>query len=136
MNLTRCFELERPRDEIVERLCRDETLLGLLARGDTQIVESAGDRRTIRTEYLGRQLTFHFTFLMDGNVRFEKVCDGNVWRELKGYVGVEELSDQRSRVSIELSGRTRSLIPEFTIKAPLEDQLLDMGEALEELLRG
>ncbi len=136
MNLTRCFDVERPRDEIVERLCRDETLLGLLARGDTQIVESAGDRRTTRTEYLGRQLTFHFTFLMDGNVRFEKVCDGNVWRELKGYVGVEELSDQRSRVSIELSGRTRSLIPEFTIKAPLEDQLLDMGEALEELLRG
>jgi hypothetical protein len=134
--MTRCFEVERPRDEIVERLCRDETLLGLLARGNTQIVESAGDRRTTRTEYLGRQLTFHFTFLMDGNVRFEKVCDGNVWRELKGYVGVEELSDQRSRVSIELSGRTRSLIPEFTIKAPLEDQLLDMGEALEELLRG
>jgi hypothetical protein len=134
--MTRCFELERPRDEIVERLCRDETLLGLLARGNTQIVESAGDRRTTRTEYLGRQLTFHFTFLMDGNVRFEKVCDGNVWRELKGYVGVEELSDQRSRVSIELSGRTRSLIPEFTIKAPMEDQLLDMGEALEELLRG
>ena len=134
--MTRSFELERPRDEIVERLCRDETLLGLLARGNTQIVESAGDRRTTRTEYLGRQLTFHFTFLMDGNVRFEKVCDGNVWRELKGYVGVEELSDQRSRVSIELSGRTRSLIPEFTIKAPMEDQLLDMGEALEELLRG
>jgi hypothetical protein len=134
--MTRCFELERPRDEIVERLCRDETLLGLLSRGNTQIVESAGDRRTTRTEYLGRQLTFHFTFLMDGNVRFEKVCDGNVWRELKGYVGVEELSDQRSRVSIELSGRTRSLIPEFTIKAPMEDQLLDMGEALEELLRG
>jgi hypothetical protein len=134
--MTRCFELERPRDEIVERLCRDETLLGLLARGNTQIVDSAGDRRTTRTEYLGRQLTFHFTFLMDGNVRFEKVCDGNVWRELKGYVGVEELSDQRSRVSIELSGRTRSLIPEFTIKAPMEDQLLDMGEALEELLRG
>ena len=134
--MTRSFELERPRDEIVERLCRDETLLGLLARGNTQIVDSAGDRRTTRTEYLGRQLTFHFTFLMDGNVRFEKVCDGNVWRELKGYVGVEELSDQRSRVSIELSGRTRSLIPEFTIKAPMEDQLLDMGEALEELLRG
>ncbi len=135
MNLTRCFEVERPRDEVVDRLCRDETLLGLLARGDTQIVESAGDRRTTRTEYLGRPLTFHFTFLMDGNVRFEKVCDGNVWRELKGYVGVEELPGDRCEVSIELSGRTRSLIPEFTIKAPMEEQLLEMSEALEELLR-
>ena len=36
MNLTRRFEVERSRDEIVDRLCRDETLLGLLARGDTQ----------------------------------------------------------------------------------------------------
>ena len=84
MHLTRRFEVERPRDEVVERLCRDETLLALLARGDTRIVESDGDRRTTRSEYLGRQLTFHFTFLLDGDVRFEKVCDGNVWRELRG----------------------------------------------------
>jgi hypothetical protein len=135
MHLNRRFEVERPRDEVVERLCRDETLLALLARGDSRIVDSDGDRRTTQTEYLGRQLTFHFTFLLDGNVRFEKVCDGNVWRELQGYVGVEELSPDRSEVSIELSGRTRSLIPEFTIKAPLEDQLLEMSEALESLLR-
>ncbi len=134
MNLTRRFEVERSRDEIVDRLCRDETLLGLLAGGDTQIVESVGDRRTIRTEYLGRPLTFHFTFLMDGNIRFEKVCDGNVWRQLTGYVGVEELGEDRCRVSIELSGRTRSLVPEFTIKAPMEAQIRDMAEALEDTL--
>ena len=136
MNLTRRFEVLRPRDDVVDRLCRDETLLDLLTRGDTRIVERAGDRRTTRTSYMGRQLTFHFTFLMDGNVRFEKVCDGNVWRELKGYVGVEELPGDRCEVSIELSGRTRSPIPEFTIKAPMEDQMRDMSEALEAALSG
>ncbi len=136
MELTRRFEVPRSRDEVVDRLCRDETLLGLLARGDSEIVERAGDRRTIRTSYLGRQLTFHFTFLMDGNVRFEKVCDGNVWRELTGYVGVEERSDDRCEVSIDLSGRTRSLVPEFTIRAPMEEQMRDMSEALEVALTG
>ncbi len=134
MNLCRQFDVSRSRDEVVDRLCRDETLLELLSQGESEIVGRDGDRRTTRTSYLGRQLTFHFTFLMDGDVRFEKVCDGNVWRELKGHVGVEELGDDRCRVSIELSGRTRSLVPVFTIKAPMEAQIRDMAEALEDTL--
>ena len=138
MHLTESFEVMRPRDDVVELLCQDETLLGLLPQGDTEFVDSAGDRRTIETRYraLGREgvATFHFTFLMDGNVRFDKVCDGNVWKRLEGLVSVEELDGDSCEVRVELSGKTKSFVPEFTIKAPMEEQIQDMTAALEERL--
>ena len=140
MEQSRRFEVSRSRDAIVERLCRDETLLELLPQGKTEILESSGDRRTARTHYtaLGRSgtVTFHFTFLMDGNIRFEKVCDGNIWRELKGFVDVEEISEGRCEVSIELSGTTKALVPEFTIRGPMEEQIDQMADALEARLSG
>jgi len=140
MDLSKRFVISRPRDEVVERLCCDETLLGLLSRGETEIVESDGDHRTTRTRYtaLGREgvATFRFTFLMDGNVRFEKVCDGRVWKKLEGQVSVEELDDDSCEVKIELSGRTKALVPELAIKLPMEEQIRDMTAALEERLSG
>ena len=39
MNLTEHFEVMRPRDDVVELLCHDETLLELLPQGDTKIIE-------------------------------------------------------------------------------------------------
>ena len=94
----------------------------------------------MRTHYtaLGRSgtATFHFTFLIDGNVRFEKVCDGNVWRELKGFVDVEEISDDRCEVSIELKGTTKTLVPEFAIRGPMDEQINQMTIALEARLSG
>jgi hypothetical protein len=138
MHLTEAFEVMRPRDDVVELLCQDETLVGLLSEGETEIVESEGDRRTIETHYraLGRAgvATFHFTFLMDGNIRFEKVCNGNVWKKLEGLVSVDELDDTSCEVRIELSGKTKGLVPEFTIKGPMEEQIQDMTAALEEKL--
>ena len=138
MNLTEYFEVMRPRDDVVELLCRDETLLELLPQGDTMIVESDGDRRTTETRYraLGREgvATFRFTFQMDGSVRFEKVCDGNVWRKLEGLVSVSEIDDESCEVRIELSGKTKALVPEFTIKAPMEAQIQEMTAGLEERL--
>jgi hypothetical protein len=138
MHLTEQFEVMRPRDEVVELLCSNETLLGLLPQGETRIVESRGDRRTTETRYraLGREgvATFRFTFQMDGSVRFEKVCDGNVWRQLEGLVSVEEIDDASCEVRIELSGRTKTLVPEFTIKGPMEQQIQEMTAALEERL--
>ena len=89
MRVEKTFEVNRSRDEVVDLLCRDETLLALLP-GETEIVASEGDHRTMRTHYraLGRDgvATFDFTFLMDGNIRFQKVCDGRIWRELSGEV--------------------------------------------------
>ena len=118
MRVEKSFEVSRNRDEVVERLCSDGTLLELLP-GDSEIVESDGDHRTVRTHYqaLGREgvATFDFTFLMDGNIRFQKRCDGRIWRELSGEVAIEERRNG-AQLNIQMSGRTKPLIPEFTIK--------------------
>lgn len=138
MDLTERFEVPRPRDEVVELLCCDEALLGFMSQGRTEIVARDGDRRTTRTRYeaFGREgvATFHFTFLMDGNIRFEKVCDGKVWKRLEGSVSVEEIDDHSSEVEIRLSGATKAFVPEFTIRGPMEDQIQEMAAAIEERL--
>ncbi len=40
----------------------------------------------------------------------------------------------RTRVRIELEGRTRALVPEFTIKGPMQDQLEQMAKGLKRRL--
>jgi len=128
----RDFRVDLSRDEVVERLGDHETLAGLLGE-QTEIVERGADRFRTRTHYtaLGREGTveFVFSFLMDGGVRFEKICDGRVWKELCGELSVEEEGDG-ARVGIELHGKTKRLIPEFTIEGPMDDQLRDMIDAL------
>jgi carbon monoxide dehydrogenase subunit G len=140
MKLSESFEVLRPRDDIVELLCAEETLLGLLPGGDTEVVARDGDHCTTETRYraLGHEgvARFRFSFLMDGSVRFEKVCDGKVWKKLEGLVCVEERTNESCEVRLELSGRTRSLVPEFTIKVPMEEQIRDMTAALVERLSG
>ena len=136
MKIEKSFRVDRGRDEVVEVLSTEDTLLDLFP-GETEIVESGNDRRTTRTHYsaLGREgvATFHWTTLLDGNLRFEKVCDGRIWRELRGEVMVEE-QGSGSRVRIEMSGRTKSLVPEFTIKGQMEEQIAQMSRALRDRL--
>ena len=136
MELTRSIQVPCSRDDAVERLAGDQLLLELLP-GDTELVSSEGDRRTTRTRYtaLGQEgvATFHFTTLMDGSLRFEKECNGRVWRELAGEVQVEESGDG-AEIEISLRGRTKALVPEFTIKAPMEEQIEQMVNALEDAL--
>ena len=76
---------------------------------------------------LGREgeATFHFSFLLDGGMRFEKVCDGRVWRELKGTVSFEERGE-KTRVKIAMDGRTKPLVPEFAIRGQMQEQLADV----------
>jgi hypothetical protein len=111
----------------------DETLVDLFPDTRTEVVESRGARKTTRSHYraLGREgvATFHFRFAEDGGVAFEKVCDGNVWRQLEGRVRFTP-SGKGTRVRIEMEGRTRTLVPEFTIKGPMQDQLAQMARAL------
>jgi hypothetical protein len=137
MRLEKQFDVRCDRDTAVELLSRDDTLVSLFPDSETEIVASKGDRKTTRTRYraLGREgtATFHFDYLMDGNVRFEKVCDGKVWRELRGELSFEERGD-RTRVRITMEGRTKSLVPEFTIKGPMQEQLDGMAGALRERL--
>jgi carbon monoxide dehydrogenase subunit G len=133
LRLEKQFDVERSRDDVVECVVQDVTLTELFPDAESEIVESRGDRRTVRSHYraLGREgtATFHFDFLLDGGVRFEKVCDGRVWRRLVGQVSLEERG-AGTRVRIELDGQTRPLVPEFTIKGAMRDQLEQMARAL------
>ena len=138
MRLERRFQVRQPREKVIEVLERDETLTGLFPDTDTRVVDRDGDRKTTVSRYraLGREgeATFHFTFLVDGNVRFEKLCDGNVWRSLRGTLTFEERGNG-TRISIELDGRTKTLVPEFAIKGPMEEQIDQMMTALEQRIR-
>ncbi len=71
--------------------------------------------------------------LADRSRSVSKVCDGRVWRELAGEIKVEERGSG-VEIRLGLSGRTKPMIPEFTIKAPLEDQIFEMSDALQELV--
>jgi carbon monoxide dehydrogenase subunit G len=138
MRLERRFQVSQPREKVIEILKQDETLTGLFPDTDTRVVDRDGDRKTIVSRYraLGREgeATFHFTSLVDGNVRFEKLCDGNVWRSLRGTLSFEERGD-KTRICIELDGRTKTLVPEFTIKGPMEEQIDQMVTALKRRIR-
>lgn len=131
------FEIARPRAEAAALLADDAVLCDLFPDTQTEIVERKGTRRTIASHYtaLGREgvATFHFDFEPGGDVRFEKVCDGRIWRELRGVVKLTERKD-KTRVRIELDGRTKALVPEFTIRGPMQDQLEQMAKALKRRL--
>ena len=138
MHLQRRFQVSQAREKVIELIEEDETLTGLFPDTETRVMGRNGDRKTTVSRYraLGREgeATFHFTFLVDGNVRFEKVCDGNVWRSLRGTMTFEERGDG-TRICIELDGKTKTLVPEFTIKGPMQEQIDQMVNALEQRIR-
>ena len=137
MRIEKKFEAKCPREVAVEIAARDETLLELFAGAKTEIVAREAERKTTCTHYtaLGRSgsATFHFTFLPGGDVEFEKECDGNVWRELRGSLSFRT-AGERTRVRVEMDGRTRPLVPEFTIKGAMREQLEQMARALRQQL--
>ena len=133
MQLEKHFDVRKPRDAVARVVAQDDTLLNLFPDTEVEIVECEGPRRTVVTRYtaLGKPgtATFHFTFESGGDVVFEKVCDGNVWRELRGAVTLTERG-KGTRVRIETRGRTKALIPEFTIRGPMQDQIDQMAGTL------
>ena len=133
MRLENNFEVDRPPEFASRIASRDETLISLFADSKTEIVEREGNRRTTRTHYhaLGREgvATFHFHFLPDGRISFEKICDGNVWQELSGNVTFKKRGNG-TRVTLKMVGRTKALVPEFAIRAPMRDQIEQMASSL------
>ena len=133
MHLEKQFDVKQARAAAVARVAQDETLLTLFPDTQTEIVESRDNRRTLRSHYraLGQQgtATFHFEFEPSGEVGFEKVCDGRVWRELKGVVSFETRG-KGTRVRIVMDGRTKTLVPEFTIRGAMQEQIEQMATAL------
>lgn len=133
MKLTKEFDVGATRDRACEVLAEDATLTSLFPDTETEIVSRSGKRRTTRSLYklLGQEgeATFHFDAQEDGSVRFQKVCDGRVWKELRGSVTLRERGP-KLRVRIDMEGKTKGFVPEFTIKTPLQKQIDDMARAL------
>ncbi len=133
MRLEKQFQVKCTPEAAAELAARDETLMGLFPDKKVEIVERDGARRTVLTHYtaLGRSgtATFHFDCEEDGTIRFEKVCDGRVWRELRGSVSFAARRGG-TRVTIRTDGRTKSLVPEIAIKGPMRDELDQMAAAL------
>lgn len=134
MRLSKEFEVTATRERASEVLAEDATLTSLFPDTRTDIVARSGKRRTAKSVYklLGQEgeATFHFDAEADGGVAFAKVCDGRVWKELTGRVTLAERGAKKVRVRIEMEGKTKAFVPEFTIKAPLQKQLEDMAAAL------
>ncbi len=135
MRMDKSFDVARDRDHVVEVAASEETLHALFPEAKVEIVERQGDRTTARIHYtaLGQEgvATFHFDYLMDGSIRFEKVCDGNIWKELTGEVEFDE-NGSGCTVVIEMEGSTKGLVPEFTIRSPMKEQMEQMATALRE----
>ena len=139
MHLEKEFDVKQAPDAAYRSVARDETLLTLFPETKTEIVATKGEQRRLRSHYtaLGQPgvATFDFTFVPEGEVRFEKVCDGRVWRQLTGCVSFRRRGKKDvTRVRIEMDGRTKSLVPEFTIRSAMKDQLEQMAGALRERL--
>jgi len=133
MRLSKEFDVTATRGRACEVLAEDATLTSLFPDTKTEIVARSARRRTAKSVYklLGQEgeATFHFDTQDDGTLRFAKVCDGRVWKELSGGVTLQERG-ARLRVRIEMEGKTKGFVPEFTIKSPLQKQLDDMADAL------
>jgi carbon monoxide dehydrogenase subunit G len=133
MKLSKEFDVTASRERASQVLAEDDTLTSLFPDTKTDIVARSGKRRTTKSIYklLGQEgeATFHFDAQDDGGVKFAKVCDGRVWKELNGRVTLRERGP-KLRVTIEMEGKTKGFVPEFTIKSPLQKQLDDMATAL------
>ena len=126
------FVVRRPLAACANLLESDAAITSLFP--DTQIVSNAGGVRETRTRVtaLGTETIVRFKFKTrpDGGMRFEKICDGKIWRSLEGNISLARVNDTTTRVVIALDGSTRALVPEFTIKGPMKEQLQQMTRAL------
>jgi hypothetical protein len=130
------FVVRRGKAELAAVLAADETVTQLFP--DTEIVSNEGGARETKTRVsaLGTESIVRFVFrtAADGGLRFEKICDGKVWRSLDGQIRLLPVNDATTRVQIAMEGTTRALVPEFTIRAPMQSQLAQMTKALRERL--
>ncbi len=136
MRLEQEFVVDQPRATVAARLDDDAAIASLIPNTSVES-KGAGVRETRTPAPVGsRDVRFVFMTRPDGNIRFEKICDGNIWRALDGEVRFEEVNAGATRVRLRLEGRTRALVPELTIRAPLREQVQQMAQALRELLAG
>ncbi len=130
MHFEREFEVHRPLPELAALLDDDATIESLLP--GTRVTPRANgtwETRTASPLGLSRDVRFLFTRNSQG-LRFEKICDGNVWRSLDGEVRLESVEAELTRVQLRMQGRTRTLVPELSIRGPMRNQIDQMTQAL------
>ena len=136
MKLEREFPVERSREEIVKVLADDAVLERLLP--DTRIEPGADGTRQTFTRYsaLGQERELHLIFRTEasGDLRFEKVCNGKIWRSLDGRIELESLETSVTNVRLEMVGKTKPLVPEISIRGTMEEQLDQMVDSLQSSL--
>ena len=133
MQLRRDFQVRSDFDEVCAVLSDERTLIGLFPDATAEILDREGDRCTLRTRYvaLGQpgEATFRFDHSQRDHVTFEKVCDGKVWKRLRGEL-IAEQGGAGTAVHVRLQGATKAFVPEIAIKVPMERQIDEMVEAL------
>jgi carbon monoxide dehydrogenase subunit G len=138
MEIEKEFLVERSREAVASCLDDDESFAALFPDTSVERVDEA--TRETRTPYPGpgraRDIRFIFRTRPDGDVDFEKVCDGNVWRSLVGQVKLEALDEEMTQVVLRMEGRTRAFVPEITIRIPMREQIEQMAKALRARLEG
>ena len=110
MKIDEEFVVGRGRSDVVRSLDRDDTFAALFP--DTTVHSLGAHERETHTPYPGpgraRDIRFVFRTREDGNVRFEKICDGNIWRSLEGEVRAEVVDERMTRIVLSMEGRTRA----------------------------
>jgi hypothetical protein len=136
MRLEHSFVVEREREALLPAFDDDTTFTSLFPQ--TRIVSQQGCRRETVTPYTAmgqnRDIRFVFETLPDGVLRFEKICDGNVWRSLQGEIRLEGEGRESTRVVLQMVGQTRAFVPELAIRSPMRQQLDEMARALRQRL--
>jgi len=125
------FVVARPREPLAAAL-DDDQMLEKLFPGTRIETRVDGVRETFTPfQALGQSREVHMLFqtLPDGNLRFEKVCDGNIWRFLEGKIELEDDAGTTT-VRISMEGQTRSFVPEITIRVPMREQIEQMAKSL------
>ncbi|MCP4006468.1 MAG: hypothetical protein GY725_20005 [bacterium] len=132
MKFEKEFIVRRSAQETFDVLDADDTIAALFP--DTEIVSTEGDTRETLTRFsemgVSRDIRFLFRRQPDHSISFEKICDGNIWRSLEGGIRVVESGPKLALVQLTMEGSTRALVPEFTIKAPMREQLDQMTKSL------
>ena len=137
MQLRRKFSVATDVDAVSSALADEGTLIGLFPDARTEVLERSEGRCTLHSRFtaMGQEgeATFHFDFSRPGRVTFEKVCNGKVWKRLRGEV-VADAGRSGTQVRVELVGATKAFVPELAIKIPMERQIDEMVDALRERL--
>ncbi len=138
MRLEEEFVIRRPHAEVAALLDRDETVHAMFP--DAEVVALADGTREARAAYGGlgptRDVRVQFRTDPSGDLRFDKVCDGNVWRRLEGEVHLLRVNERTTRVVLSLKGETRAFVPELTVRGPVREQFGQLAKALRAQLQG